>query len=405
MRAYAFLLVIAAAVTYLATPVARWLAQRTHAMTAVRDRDVHTVPTPRLGGVAMLLGFIASFVFASQIPFLSRLFDFEFTHEAWAILGGAVIVCLLGVADDIWELDPFTKLLGQILAAGVLAWGAVQLLTLPIGGLSVGSTRLSLIMTMFAVIVAINAVNFVDGLDGLAAGVVAIGGSAFALYAYVIVRSQGGSPDYASLAVFVAAAMVGCCLGFLVHNAHPARIFMGDSGAMLLGLLLAASAIVVTGQLDPEMVSQTQVFPVFLPILLPFAVMIVPLTDLVLAVIRRVGKGQSPFSADRRHLHHRLLQMGHSHRRAVLIMYLWTAVASFGTVLLAVLPLRTVVWIWVASVAVALILTLGPLRQRRSASKKRSNQTESVPSDTEPPTVVDDATASTSPHPRPKEPS
>ena len=186
MRVYLLVMLVAAAVTYLTTPLARWLALRSGAITAVRDRDVHEVPIPRMGGVAMLLGMAAALVLASQMPFLAG--EFTGALTAWAILGGAALVCLLGAADDIWELDWVTKLVGQVLAAGLMAGvGHVQLLALPLGegGGLIGSGWLSLAATVFVIVVAINAVNFVDGLDGLAAGLIAIGGSAFFMYTYL----------------------------------------------------------------------------------------------------------------------------------------------------------------------------------------------------------------------------
>lgn len=360
MRVYLLVMLVAAAVTYLCTPLARRLAERSRAMTPVRDRDVHSVPTPRLGGLAMLAGVAAAFAVASQVPFLDGVFA---SRGPWAILGSGALVCLLGVADDIWGLDALTKLAGQILAAGLLAWQGVQLVSLPIGGVTVGSGAAFLLLTVLAVVVAINAVNFVDGLDGLAAGVMAIGGGAFFVYTYLLTRGTD-TDDYSSLASLVGAALVGCCVGFLPHNVNPARIFMGDSGAMLLGLLLAASAIAVTGQVDPAVVSDATIVPAFLPIVLPIAVLLLPLADLLLAVVRRVRAGQSPFQADRRHLHHRLLDLGHTHARAVLVMYLWAAVISFGAISLAFLPPGTALPVWGAALVLTLLLTVGPLRHK-----------------------------------------
>jgi len=372
VRVYLLVMLVAAAVTYLTTPLARWLALRSGAITAVRDRDVHEVPIPRMGGVAMLLGMAAALVLASQMPFLAG--EFTGALTAWAILGGAALVCLLGAADDIWELDWVTKLVGQVLAAGLMAGvGHVQLLALPLGegGGLIGSGWLSLAATVLVIVVAINAVNFVDGLDGLAAGLIAIGGSAFFMYTYVL-TTQTSPLDHSNLASLVLAVLVGACLGFLPHNFHPARIFMGDSGAMLIGLSMAAAAILVTGQLNSLVTSQTgpvevtarQQFPAFLPLLLPVAVLLLPLLDMGLAVVRRVGTGKSPFHADRRHLHHRLLQLGHTHRRAVLIMYLWTALFAFGGAALVWWTTERVLWTVGVGAVVALALTLGPLRGR-----------------------------------------
>ncbi len=362
MRIYLLLALVAAAVTYLMTPLARWLALRTGAITAVRDRDVHVTPIPRMGGVAMLLGMAVAIAFASRMPFLAAEFE---RSTAWAILGGAAMVCLLGAADDIWELDWFTKLVGQVLAAGLMAWlGQVQLYALPIAGQTIPSSTMSLVATVLMVVIAMNAVNFVDGLDGLAAGLVAIGGTAFFVYTYLLTTDTPGE-SYADLATMMVAILVGACVGFLPHNFHPARIFMGDSGSMLIGLTIAAAAIHVTGQVNDADLPTRQGFPAFLPLLLPVAVLLLPLLDMALAVLRRVGAGKSPFHPDRRHLHHRLLQLGHSHRRAVLIMYLWTALFAFGGAALVRWTTTQVLWGLGIGMVVALGLTLGPLRGRR----------------------------------------
>lgn len=361
MRAYLLLLLTAAAVAWLTTPLARRLAMASGAITEVRARDVHTEPIPRMGGVAMLAGMAVALVVGAKIPFLEPAFA---GPTAWAILGAAGVVTLLGVADDIWDLDWLTKLVGQVLAAGLMAWwGGVQLYALPTGGsLSIPSSRLSLFVTVLVVVVAINAVNFVDGLDGLAAGVAAIGGSAFLLYTYLLTRNI--SVDYANVASVVIAVVVGACVGFLPHNLNPARIFMGDSGSMLIGLSFAAAGIVVTGQVDAATLTARQQVPAFLPILLPVAVLLLPLLDMGLAVVRRMGRGKSPFHPDRLHLHHRMLQIGHTQRRAVAILYLWTAVFAFGAAsLVAWSTTQALVAIGIGTV-VALALTLGPLRGR-----------------------------------------
>ncbi len=367
MRVYLFTLLVAAAVTYLCTPAARLLARRTGAMTAVRARDVHDTVTPRLGGMAMLAGFLAAMLLAMHIPFLESLF--EEPGKPLAIMGAATLICLIGAADDKWDLDWVTKLAGQVLAALLMAWQGVQLVSLPIGGVTLLSAHASLILTVFLVVASMNAVNFVDGLDGLAAGVMAIGGSAFFLYAYVLTRSASAT-DYSSLAALITAAMIGACLGFLPHNINRARIFMGDSGALLLGLLLAASSITVTGQVDPARLSGTDLLGQFLPILLPFGVMVIPFLDLALTVLQRIGAGKSPFHADKRHLHHRLLRLGHTQVGAVLIMYTWTIVICAGLLLPMVASARTVYWFWGIGMGAALLLTINPLRLLQSAHRK-----------------------------------
>ncbi|MCO7274389.1 MULTISPECIES: MraY family glycosyltransferase [Cellulosimicrobium] len=388
MRVYLLVMLVAAVVTFLTTPFARWVALRTGAITAVRDRDVHTIPTPRLGGLAMLLGLVVAVVFASQMPFLESVFVGEVAGRLvadpriWGIVGGAAIVCLLGIADDIWDLDWMTKLAGQVLAAGLMATQGVVLYRLPLGigdQQLIWSSRLQLAATILVVVVAMNAVNFVDGLDGLAAGLVAIGGTAFFVYSYVLTQ-KASADDYSSLATLVIAALVGICVGFLPHNFHPARIFMGDSGSMVLGLVMSAAAIVVTGKIETDALSGAQQIPAFIPILLPLAVILLPLLDMGMAVVRRVARGKSPFHPDRMHLHHRMLAIGHSHRRAVLILYVWTAVFAFAAVAL-------VQWHWhgvavglAVAVLIAAVLTLGPLRTRgRFLDDDAATTTSSVP--------------------------
>jgi len=367
-------MLVAAAVTYLATPVVRRLAVRSGAITAVRARDVHNVPTPRLGGLAMLAGLAVATAVASKMPFLAGVFSASPSRLGlpvpWAVLISAALVCLLGMADDVWDLDWMTKLVGQVLAAGFMAWNGVQLYSLPIGGITIASSRTWLFLTILLVVIAMNAVNFVDGLDGLAAGMIAIGGGAFFVYTYLLTL-RASSDDYSNVASLVLVCLLGACLGFLPHNLHPARIFMGDSGSMVIGLVIAAAAIIVTGQINPAIVSQRQAIPAFLPIVLPFAVLLLPLLDMGLAVVRRLRQGKSPFHPDRLHLHHRMLQLGHSHRRAVFVLYLWTGLLAVPAALLAVWSLPAVLATFAVGAVAVLALTLGPLRGRTS-SKERS---------------------------------
>src|SRR5690606_11429668 len=262
------------------------------------------------------------------------------------------------------------KLVDQILAAGFLAGQVVRIVLFPVFGLTIGSSRMTLVVTILVVVTAIHAVNFVDGLDGLAAGVIAIGGTAFFAYTYILTTQT--QTEYSNIATVVMACVVGACLGFLPHNFHPARIFMGDSGAMFLGLTMAAASILVTGQINPGTVEVSIGVPAILLILLPLAVLVLPLLDMGLAVVRRVLAGKSPFHPDRMHLHHRLLDFGHSHRRAVLIMYVWTAVIAFGAVSFAVLPVTAAVVVCAAGVAVAVLATLWLPRKRIGALTRRA---------------------------------
>ena len=329
MREYLLVLCVAAGVTWLLTPVARWAALRIGAVAQVRDRDVHDIPTPRMGGVAMYGGVCAAFLVAHRLPALSSVFKYS-DVQAVVIAGGVIV--LLGFVDDRFELDALTKLAGQVVAIGIMILLGLQLLTvtLPgVGAVSLGTEGVPL--TIVLALLTINAVNFIDGLDGLLAGVGAI--AALALFAFSYSLSSGLILDVGqeriSAPTLIAAVLAGACLGFLPHNFNPARIFMGDSGSMLVGLMLSASATSITGQFNYTTIDPRAAFPVLLPLLLPLVVLLVPLVDLLLAVVRRTRAGRSPFAPDKMHLHHRLLEIGHSHTRAVLILYFWTALLAF----------------------------------------------------------------------------
>ncbi|MFE3169755.1 MraY family glycosyltransferase [Streptomyces sp. NPDC059224] len=337
MREYLLTLCITAAVTYLLTGPVRKFAIVAGAMPEIRARDVHREPTPRLGGIAMFFGLCAGLLVADHLTNLNEVF--EKSNEPRALLSGAALIWLIGVLDDKFEIDALIKLGGQMIAAGVMVMQGLTILWLPVPG--VGTVALTpwqgTLLTVALVVITINAVNFVDGLDGLASGMVCIAAAAFFMYAYRIWYSYG--IEAAAPATLFSAILMGMCLGFLPHNLHPARIFMGDSGSMLIGLVLAAGAISITGQLDPDVMNLFagsernavhQMVPVYIPLLLPLTIIAVPAADLVLAIVRRTWRGQSPFAADRGHLHHRLLEIGHSHSRAVLIMYFWSALIGFG---------------------------------------------------------------------------
>jgi len=331
VREYLLTAFVVAGVTYLLTPFVRRFAEYVGAYTAVRDRDVHTIPTPRLGGVAMFVGVCSGLLVASRLPTLQRVFD---TSEVRGVLFAGILLVAIGAADDRWGLDALSKLAGQILAAGVMVLQGVQLLYLPLPHSSALSLApdLGVPLTVIFVVLTINAVNFIDGLDGLAAGVVAIAATAFFAYSYEL--SVVKHIDRATTATLISVVLAAACLGFLPHNFNPARVFMGDSGSMLLGLMLSSSAVTLLGQLDPT--TQTaQLFPTLLPLLLPLAVLAIPFVDLLLAVVRRTRTGQAPWAPDKLHLHHRLLRLGHSHARAVLIMYLWSALIAGGAVTVA----------------------------------------------------------------------
>ncbi|HEX2704520.1 MAG TPA: MraY family glycosyltransferase, partial [Candidatus Lustribacter sp.] len=303
MREYFLIFVVAAVFTYGATPFVRALALVVGAITPVRDRDVHDTPIPRLGGLAILAGFLAAVLVAMHLPFSVKLFS---SGEIKGVVLGAAIVCFVGAIDDVRELDALTKLSGQVIAAAVMAYQGVQLISLPVFGVTVLPTPVLIAGTVLIVLVTANAVNFIDGLDGLAAGIVGIASLAFFAYSYLI--SKEYNPPYVfSVATFISAALLGCCVGFLPHNFYPARLFMGDSGALLLGLLLSSATITMTGSIDPSSVSRNQVTATLIPILVPLAVLSLPLFDMAFAIVRRTRAGQRPWQPDSGHLHHRML--------------------------------------------------------------------------------------------------
>jgi len=351
VREYLLICIVALAVTFLVTPLVRAVAVVVRAVTPLRERDVHTVPIPRLGGVAILIGLAAATVVARQLPYLKGVY---LSGQMTGVLFGAAIICLIGAIDDVRELDWVTKLAGQVLAAGVMAYKGVVMLHVPFFGTSTVLPQPVLVgVTIAIVVVTVNAVNWIDGLDGLAAGVVAIAALAFFGYSYLLAYTFN-PPNVFSTATFVTAATLGCCLGFLPHNFNPARLFMGDSGSMLLGLLLASATISITGNVDPSAVSGDQVTAALLPIVAPLAVLSLPFLDVLLAVVRRTRAGQKPWQPDSKHLHHRMLQIGHGHRGAVLILYLWASVLAFGTALWAIVG----GWVTLAAIGGAFLVAV-----------------------------------------------
>jgi UDP-GlcNAc:undecaprenyl-phosphate GlcNAc-1-phosphate transferase len=324
MAEYLIVLGVAALVTWVLTPPVRDLAVRLGAVVSPDARRVHEQPTPTLGGVAMFAGFLAAMAVASILPGLRAVF--RGTSEPIGLLVGATAMFAVGALDDLRDVSPPAKLAGQVFSGSLLSLFGITLLffRIPFAGFVVLSADLSPLMTVIWVAIMANAINLIDGLDGLAAGVVGIAGLAFFLYATRL--SDSGLLSESNLAPLVAIIAVGVCLGFLPHNIHPARIFMGDAGALFLGLLLAASTIVVGGRTADQFSGQTFFF--FAPLVIPFVILGVPILDIVLAVIRRAARRTSIAVPDKDHLHHRLMRSGHGQRRAVFILWAWTAVLS-----------------------------------------------------------------------------
>ena len=358
MREYLLTLLIAAVLTYMCTPLVRSLALRSKAVASVRERDIHTQVTPRWGGVAMWLAMGATLVMVGSLNLVGK----AYSQELLGIFLASTFVLLIGALDDRYELDAITKLSGQGLAAAILLIFGIQILWLPIDGIIVLPTNIGQLLTVVVVVVIINAVNFIDGLDGLATGIVGISAAAFFGFSYLLAVENGFSR--AGAPSLVTAIVIGCCLGFLPHNTHPAKIFMGDSGSMFLGLLLAASAITLMGQIDANALFAENIGPAALPLLLPFAVLAIPLLDLALAVLRRVKSGRSPFAPDQEHLHHKLMAWGNSQQRSAVILYLVTAMLALPAMLSAFIPL------WAALLAGALLLLSAALTTKREKKVK-----------------------------------
>jgi UDP-GlcNAc:undecaprenyl-phosphate/decaprenyl-phosphate GlcNAc-1-phosphate transferase len=382
MREYVLVLLITAAVTFLLTPLVRRVAIAARAIHAPRDRDTHTTPTPLLGGLAMYGGLVAGLIVASRLTSLQDPFQAAGSKTETGLLLAGALVVVVGFIDDRWGLSAVSKLAGQVAAAGILVWSGQSLpwLPMPSGGVFSLEPDLSLTLTILLVVVTINAINFIDGLDGLAAGIVAVAALSFLVYSYTLIKTIGNSSQ--SLPAVSSALLAGMCLGFLPHNFYPARIFMGDIGAMLLGLMLAYGPISSTASLDPALLTNyaqhhaLDRYPTFLPLLVPAAIFVVPYADLMFAIIRRTKAGKPLMAADRQHLHHRVLNIGHSYRQSVLIMYLWAALFSVTVVSLSVVRTRLVVL--QAATAVA-VLTLLPVTMPRLRPWRLLGRRQAIP--------------------------
>lgn len=362
MREYLLVMLAAAAATYLLSGLLRRVAIATGVIARVRSRDIHTHPTPYLGGVAMLGGVGVAFLLASRMPFLGR---YEVvTKDSLGIFMAAAVICAIGVLDDAIDLPALAKAAGQVLAAGLAVVNGVRMywISLPNQIIALDQAT-SILITVFFIFVCVNAINFVDGLDGLAAGVVGIGASALFVYTYILAREQNFV--VATTSSLVAVVITGVCLGFLPHNFSRARMFMGDAGSMLLGLLLACSSLSLTGQVDATSLDPAGggLLPSWLPLVLPFAIMALPIMDMVAAYVRRTISGRWWFEADREHLHHRLVRLGHSQLKAVVIMYVWTAVIAFGVVVLGLLRTGWAVALLLGVVVITALATLVALRR------------------------------------------
>ena len=314
----------AALVTLVTTPLFRRLSFAVDAVQRPDERRVHTEPTALLGGAAILLGFLAGLGVAWGADRFDEVFQASTVPIGVAL--AAVMIFGVGQLDDLREVSPPAKIAGTVFAGSVLSIAGVSILffRIPFVGLLSLSPDMSALLTVIWVIGMSTAINYIDGLDGLAAGIVAIGALALLLYCERLAGVGAIGPDNAG--PIIAAAVFGACLGFLPHNFHPAKIFMGDAGALLLGLLMAAATIAVGGNTDAQFSGQTFFF--FAPLFIPLLILGVPIVDAAFSIIRRVGRGAGVTVADKDHLHHRLMRLGHGQRRSVLILWAWTVLLS-----------------------------------------------------------------------------
>lgn len=366
-RAYALIGGAAALLTLVLTPLVRWVAVRWGAVVQPDERRVHERPTPTIGGVAMLVGFLGGMLVASRLDAFAPVFTDS--TEPLGVASAATLILIVGVIDDLREVSAPAKVAGAVLAASVLVLSGVSILVfrVPFGDLLILAPDLSYLVSVIWVLGMTNAVNLIDGLDGLAAGIVAIASGTFFLY--TVTLSEEGLLTEGNPGPLIAVLVLGICVGFLPWNVHPARIFMGDAGALLLGLLMAASTMVVGGRTEQDFSGQTFFF--FAPLLIPLFILGVPILDTAFAIVRRTRRRANPATADKDHLHHRLMRIGHGHRRSVLILWAWTLLLS-GFVLFPTYTGRgdAIVPVGVAAMGLGLYTVMHPeIREAREARR------------------------------------
>lgn len=379
MLGYATILLVAASVTWICTLLFRRAAIRYGLVVLPHERKVHTTSMPTSGGVAMCIGLMAGLGAAYLLPQFKSVFNGS--SMPLGLLFGATIITFVGFVDDVRDVSPPAKVAGQVLAGAIMAHFGVTMLyfRVPFLGSFLLSPDLAALVTVLWIVIIANAINLIDGLDGLAAGIVLIAASA--LFLYGDRRFHVGLLDGpGTLGPLVAILTVGVCVGFLPHNFNPAKIFMGDAGSMLLGLLLGCAAIILSGQTDDQFSGRTFFF--FAPVLIPFIILGVPVVDTLLAIVRRTRKRTSISAPDREHLHHQLMELGHGPRRTVVIMWLWTAVLS-GAVLIPSFTNRgnAAVPFIIVGALVALYTYFAPGKKRNGKNGKNGQN-----GDGEPPT-------------------
>lgn len=366
---YLLIGVVAAVVTFVSTPIVGVISRRRGWVAQPNARSVHTVPIPHAGGLAMLVGLIVSMGLAGLLGRFDVLF--AGTSEYVGVLAAALCVFVIGFLDDSRDLPPPAKVTGIVVAAMLLTWfGATMFyFRIPFLDVFILSGDWQPVITVLWLLGMTQAINLIDGLDGLAAGIVAIAAAAFFLYSWKLGRLDLLSQP--NLGPLLAVITVGLSAGFLPHNFNPARIFMGDGGAYLLGLLLAVSTSMVGGRADPStqaFVGQTFFF--LAPLIIPLLILGVPVLDTLFAIIRRASKRQALDVADKGHLHHRLMNLGHGHRRSVAILWTWTLLLS-GFVLYPVLTEKNPTYLpfGMGAISIVLFTVLHPSVRRKRAEE------------------------------------
>lgn len=366
---YLLVMAVAAVLTAASVPPLRALSHRLGILAVPGDRTVHATPTPVLGGAALFIGLVGALGVAMLLPEFEAVFDAR--TNVVGVIAAALVMWVTGLIDDVRDVSAPAKVAGMVLSGSLLTLVGLSIIyfRVPFLGFTVLPPDLSALITVLWVVGMANAVNLIDGLDGLAAGIVAIGAGAFFLYGWRLLEE--GVIDPSNIGPLLAVATVGICIGFLPFNFNPASIFMGDSGALLLGLLLSASTVAVGGQSDDPFSGQAWFF--FAPLVIPLFILGVPLFDTVLAVIRRATRRTGVATADKEHLHHRLMDLGHGHRRTVVLLWAWTAVLS-GFVLVPVFTGRgdAVVPIGLVALALLLFTLLAPRMRRGPGSSGRA---------------------------------
>ena len=325
---YGLILAVAAGATAAVTVPAKRIAVRVGYIAHPGDRSVHKKPIPYGGGASMFLGFLVAVLLATMLPPFRAAHTFTDSPEMMGVVLAAGAMFVVGLIDDVRDMSAPAKMAGQVLAASILYFFGVTMwqLKIPLAGFYVLSPGIIPLITAIWVIALTNAVNLIDGLDGLAAGVVALGGGALAIYG---IRLMGlGLLPADNIGPLVAVIACGICLGFLPFNFNPARIFMGDAGAHFLGLLMAASTMVIGGRVPTAVPISGVTYFFFAPLFIPLFILGVPLVDMAFAFVRRTASGKGFGTPDKEHIHHRLLNLGHGPRRSVVILWAWTAVLS-----------------------------------------------------------------------------